>query len=121
MQSKATTVDEYLSEVPLERLPALKKLRELCLQELKGYTEAMMYGGPCYAKNNVAELGFSSQKIFIGFYVLKQDVFNQFIHELKGVTFGKGVIRFTKPDKIDFAVVKKMIVGTYLSKTAICG
>ena len=39
MQSKATRVDEYLLEVPSERLQAIKKLRELCLKELKGYDE----------------------------------------------------------------------------------
>jgi|WetSurMetagenome_2_1015567.scaffolds.fasta_scaffold941386_1 hypothetical protein len=31
MQSKAKNVNAYLSEVPDERKPALKKLRALCL------------------------------------------------------------------------------------------
>jgi len=33
MQSKAATVDEYLKEVPPERLKALTGLRELFLKE----------------------------------------------------------------------------------------
>ena len=64
MQSKATTVDEYLSEVPIERLQALTKLRELCRKELKGYDERVAYGSLCYAKKNIIEVGFSSQKAF---------------------------------------------------------
>jgi hypothetical protein len=34
MKSKATTVEEYLAEVPEEQRPALETLRDLCLEEL---------------------------------------------------------------------------------------
>ena len=121
MQSKASTVDEYLLEVPAERSAAMKKLRKLFLQELYGYEEKMVYGGPCYARNNVVEAGFANQKHFIGFYILKQDVFKKFIGEFKNVTYGKGVIRFTKPDEIDFEVVRKMLAATYTSSNTVCG
>jgi hypothetical protein len=47
MQSKAATVDDYLKEVPKDRLPVLYKIRQLFLKELKGYDEVMLYGGPC--------------------------------------------------------------------------
>lgn len=120
MQSKAATVDEYLKEVPPERLKALTRLRELFLKELKGYTESMRYGGPCYEKNNIAEAGFASQKHFIGVYILKQDVMEKYKDELKGISIGKGCIRFTKSEKIDFDVVQKMLAGTYRSKSTIC-
>jgi uncharacterized protein YdhG (YjbR/CyaY superfamily) len=121
MQSKAATVDDYFLEIPVERLVAMKKLRKLFLQELRGYEEKMAYGGPCYAKNNVIEAGFSSQKHFIGVYILKQTAFRQFIHELKGVSFGKGVIRFTKPGDINFKVVQKMLKASFDSPEIICG
>lgn len=121
MQSRAATVDAYLKEVPKERLNVMMKLRELFLTELRGYKETMDYGGPCYLKNNVAEAGFMSQKNYIGLYILKQEVMNRYKGEFKGVTTGKGVIRFANPDKIDFDVVKKMLRGTYESLNAICG
>jgi uncharacterized protein YdhG (YjbR/CyaY superfamily) len=121
MQSKAATVDEYLKEVPEERLAALTRIRGLCLKELKGYTESMRYGSPCYEKNNIAEVGFASQKNFIGLYILKTDVMEQYRNELKGISVGKGCIRYTKPEKIDFAIVQKMLRGTFLSKNNICG
>lgn len=121
MQSKAANVDVYLKEVPAERRSILTKIRELCLKELKGYDETMRYGLPCYEKNNVAEVSFASQKNFIALYILKQDVMQQYKNELKGVSIGKGCIRFTRPDKIDLTVVRKMLAGTYLSKNTICG
>jgi len=121
MQSKAATVDEYLKEVPPDRLEALKKMRELCLKELKGYTETMRYGGPGYEKNGVVEIGFASQKNNIALYILKKDVLDQYREELKGISVGKGAIRYTKPAKIDFAIVQKLIAGTFLSDTVICG
>jgi uncharacterized protein YdhG (YjbR/CyaY superfamily) len=105
MQSKAATVDEYLNEVSPERLKALQQIRELCRKELKGYVECMRYGAPCYEKNNIVEAGFASQKNFIGLHILKTDVMEQHRGELKGISVGKGCIRFTKPEKIDFSVV----------------
>lgn len=120
MQSKATTVDEYLKEVPAERLKALKQIRELCLKELKGYVESMRYGGACYEKNNIVEAGFASQKHFIGLYILKKDVMDKYRDKLKGISVGKGCIRYTKPGKIDYSIVQKLLAGTFKSKNTIC-
>lgn len=121
MQSKAASVDEYLKEVPAERLGALTSIRALFRQELKGYEEVMEYGGPCYRKNGVIEAGFASQKNFIGVYILKQVIMDEYKGELKGVSTGKGCIRFTNPAKINFEVIQKMLKGTYESDDVICG
>jgi len=121
MQSKAATVDEYLKEIPAARLDVLTRIRELFRKELKGYAETMRYGGPCYEKNNIAEAGFASQQHFIGIYILKQDVIEQYREELKGISVGKGVIRYTNPAKIDLRLLQKMLKATYRSKTVICG
>ncbi len=45
MQSKATTVEEYLAELPAERREALQTVRAVILKNLpKGYAEGMQYG-----------------------------------------------------------------------------
>ena len=45
MQSKAATVDEYLSELPDERREAIGKVRQTILDNLpQGYEEAMNWG-----------------------------------------------------------------------------
>ena len=114
-------MDTYIREAPDDRREALSKIRDICLKELKGYTEIMKYGGPCYEKNHVVEIGFGNQKHFIGLYILKKDVMDQYKGLLKGVSVGKGAIRFGNPKKIDFDVVEKMVRGTFLSTNTICG
>jgi len=118
MQSSAKTVTAYLKEVPAERKAALKKLRDLCRANLTGFKESMDYGGPCYARNGVVEVGFMSQKNFIGLYILRTDVMKTHKDQLKvkGVTFGKGCIRYSKPERIDFNVVESMLRATEESR-----
>lgn len=122
MQSTAKDVTSYLEEVPAERRAALEEIRRLCLATLNGFEESMMYGGPVYSRNGVAEVGFASQKHFIGLYILRTDVMNAHREKLniKGVSLGKGCIRYSKPERIDFDVVKSMLRATVLSKGEVC-
>jgi uncharacterized protein YdhG (YjbR/CyaY superfamily) len=121
MQSKAENVDEYLEEVPEERQEALTQLRNLCLDILDGYEENMGYGMPGYKKaGGEIEIAFASQKKYISFYVLKEDVLNKHRESLEGVNMGKGCIRYTKPEKIDFEIVKRLLQDSYISDSEIC-
>ena len=122
MQSQAKDVTAYLEEVPVERRAALTQLRKQCLATLKGFEESMRYGGPCYSRNGEVEVGFASQKHFIGLYILRTDVMKTYQSQLKikGVSLGKGCIRYSKPEKIDFELVKKMLQATVESTGAVC-
>ena len=121
MQSKSKNVDEYLKEVPAERLEALIKIRELCLEHLVGYEERMEYGMPSYKpKGSEIEIAFASQKNYISLYVLKEDVLDSQREALKGINLGKGCVRYTKPEKIDFAIVEKLLKESFLSDSEIC-
>ncbi len=122
MQSQAESVTAYLEEVPAERKEALTKLRELCLKTLKGFNESMVYGMPSYSRNGEVEVAFASQKNYISLYILKQDVMNDHKEKLigKGISFGKGCIRYTKPERIDFKLVEDMLVATNKSDAPIC-
>ena len=122
MQSTAKDVSSYLQQVPTERQETLTKLRQLCLETLEAYEESMDYGMPCYKKNSIAEVGFASQKHFIALYILKKEILDAHRESLniKGVSLGKGCIRYSKPDKINFEVVKKLLVGTATSTNEIC-
>lgn len=123
MQSAAKDVTTYLDEVPAERKAALTQLRSLCCTTLKGFEESMQYGGPCYTRNGVVEIGFASQKNFIGLYILRNDVMDAHRNLLKGkgISLGKGCIRYSKPEKIDFKVVELMLKATHESTGVICG
>ncbi len=120
MQSNAPDVATYILEAPPERQAALTRLRALCLATLTGYEERMDYGMPCYARAGVIELGFASQKQYISLYILKQEVLDAHRDLLAGIKMGKGCIRYTKPEKIDFGVVEKLLVGTLDSKGEVC-
>jgi len=128
MQSSAKTISAYLKEVPVERKAALKKLRELCRATLTGFKETMEYGGPCYSRDGTVvpygddKVGFMSQKHFIGLYILRTDVMNAHKHLLKGkgISHGKGCIRYSKPERIDFNVVESMLRATAESISVVC-
>lgn len=122
MQSTAKTVAAYIKEAPAARQAALKQLRDLCRTTLTGFKESMVYGGPSYSRNGEVEVGFASQKNYIGLYILRTDVMraHRYMLNIPGVTLGKGVIRYSTPEKIDFAVVEKMLRATVESTGQVC-
>ncbi len=121
MKSKAKNVEEYLKEVPEIRRDSLEQMRKLCLEILDGYEESMEYGMPSYKKSGGdVEVAFASQKNYISFYVLKEDVLNKHRADLKGLNVGKGCIRYSKPEKINFEIVRKLLSESHQSKSEIC-
>jgi hypothetical protein len=123
MQSTAPTVALYLEEAPTERKIALTRLRELCLSILTGCDERMQYGGPCYSRGSgEPEVGFASQIHFIALYILRNDVMDAYreLLKAKGVSLGKGCIRYASPGEIDFALVEQLLKATRESSGAIC-
>ena len=120
MKSNAKTVDEYLKEVPEKRIPAIKKLRQLCENYLPEHEESMSYNMPSYKRDNQVEVAFASQKQHICVYILKHDVMLNNKEELKGINHGKGCIRFSSPAKIDFQLISKLFQETAASNSAIC-
>jgi len=121
MQSKAKTVDEYLKEVPENRQSALAQLRKLCLERLGGYEESMKYGMPSYKKKDgEVEVAFASQKNYISLYILKEEVLNKYREDLAHLNLGKGCIRYSKPQQIDFEIVKQLLLESHQSDSEIC-
>ena len=121
MQSKAKTVDAYLEEVPEKRQEAINHLRELCMEILDGYEESMRYGMPGYNRpGEEIEVAFASQKNYISFYILKQEVLDKYRDKLAGINLGKGCIRYSSPKKIDFSIVRDLLVDSFQSNAEIC-
>jgi uncharacterized protein YdhG (YjbR/CyaY superfamily) len=120
MTSKAATVDEWMGEVPPDRLDAIQRLRALCRDILAGYEECMAYGMPCYKRGDVIEAGYNSQKQYIALYMLKRDVVDEFRDQLGASSIGKGCIRYTSPKKMDFAVIERLLRRHVESSSAPC-
>ncbi|GAB2778475.1 DUF1801 domain-containing protein [Rhabdobacter roseus] len=112
MQSQAPDVDTYLLEVPAERAEALARLRALCLETLVGYQETMLYGMPTYLRNGLAEVAFNSQKNYISLYILQKEVLDTHREALRGASLGKGCIRYSSPQKIDFEAVRQLLIDS---------
>jgi len=120
MTSKAPNVESYVREVPAGRRAAIEKLRSLCRRNLTGYEECMEYGLPGYKRNGVLEIAFASQKQYIALYVMKKDVLDEFRGALSAASTGKGCIRFSKPDRMDFAVLQRLLRRNAESRTVPC-
>jgi uncharacterized protein YdhG (YjbR/CyaY superfamily) len=120
MTSKAPDVQTYIEQLPADRQPPIERLRSLCRENLAGYEECMEYGMPCYKRDGVIEVGFASQKQYISVYVLKKEVVDEFRGALSGASIGKGCIRFTKPDKIPFDVLSRLLRKNVRSKASPC-
>ena len=122
MNTQATDVSSYLQTVSEDRRPALEQLRQLCRDVLDGYAENMRYGMPSYTRSGAAEpeIAFASQKNYISLYLLNQDVMRANRHLLDGLSVGKGCIRYSRPARIDFEVVKQLLLETRGSSGEIC-
>ena len=133
MQSKATTPDEYIAELPADRKEAMTKLRKEVLKNLpKGFKETMGYGMMgyvvphslyptgyhCKPTDPLPFAGFASQKNFIAFYhmgiyadpkLLKWFVTEYPKHTDAKLDMGKSCIRFKKPEKIPFKLFGELM------------
>ena len=102
MQSNATTVPEYLKEVPEDRTSALVQIRKLCQEHLSEFEESMRYGMPSYSRAGTVEVAFASQKNNISLYILRTDVLDKYRDQFTASAIGKGCIRYRNPDNINF-------------------
>ncbi len=132
MQSKAATVDQYLSEVPPERQEAMNKLRKVISKNLpKGFKETMGYGMMgycvphsiypagyhCNPKDPLPFAGMASQKNSINFYHMgiyaDAKLLKWFTDEyaktgLGKLDIGKSCMRFKKPENIPYDLIGEL-------------
>ena len=144
MQSKASTPDEYIAELPEERISAMKKLRKTILDNLPdGFQETMSYGMigyvvphsiypdgyHCTPELPLPFMSIASQKNFIALYHMciysDETLLNWFTSEYPNhvktkLDMGKSCIRFKKPEQIPFELIgeltKKMSVQDWIDK-----
>ena len=132
MQSKATTVEDYIKELPKERQAAIKKLRAVISKNIpKGFKEGMGYGMMgwsvphslypagyhCDPKLPLPFIGMASQKNFIAVYHMgvyaDPKLLKWFTEEYKKrvpgkLDMGKSCLRFTKPENIPFELIGEL-------------
>ena len=143
MQSKASTVDQYVKELPADRKDAVNELRNAINKNLpKGFEEVMSYGMigyvvphklyppgyHCTPELPLPFAGLASQKNSINFYHMgiyaDPAMLKWFTEEFKKVSskkldMGKSCMRFKKPEDIPYKLIgqlmKKMTVKDWVS------
>ncbi|PTS81846.1 MULTISPECIES: iron chaperone [unclassified Caulobacter] len=120
VQSRAQTVDDFLLEVSDDRRPALARLRGLCLEAFGAEHERMAFGMPAYGDPKNPWIAFNSQKQHIALYA-GQDAIARFGGSLGKASFGKGCIRWSKPDAMKFEVIADIVADVAARKASACG
>lgn len=133
MQSKAQSVDTYMSELPEERKAPMQCLREVFKANLpEGFTEEMSYGMIGYVvPHSIYPKGYhcspelplpfvniASQKNFIAVYHMgiysDEKLLNWFVeefpkHSKAKLDMGKSCIRFKKMDQIPYDLIGELL------------
>ena len=131
MRSSAKTVDDYLAELPGDRLDAITQLRETILENLPpGYEEAMNWGmisyqvpldtyPDTYNGQPLMYAALASQKNHFAVYLSgiyqddgKREAFMEAYKETgKRLDVGQSCVRFRKFDDVPFEVIGDAIAG----------
>lgn len=132
MQSKATSVEQYLEELPEDRKQIMTNLRTFILKNLpEGFAECMSYGMigyvvphsiypagyHCDPKQPMPYLSLASQKNNISLYIMSiytSGLGDKYAEEYKArkgkkADMGKGCIRFKKEEDIDFELIGELL------------
>jgi uncharacterized protein YdhG (YjbR/CyaY superfamily) len=132
MQSKASTVNDYIDELPEDRKKAISKLRKVIKKNLpKGFQETMGYGMMgycvphskypagyhCDPKQPLPFMGVASQKNFIAVYHMGvyaiPELNKWFVSEYKKrmtkkLDMGKSCLRFKKEEDIPYDLIGEL-------------
>ena len=143
MQYKATSPEDYISQVPEERQETLKKLRKTINNNLpKGFEEGIQYGMigyyvphsiypdgyHCNPKEPLPFMNFASQKNSVNLYhsgiYAVPEIHDWFVAEYpkhckRKLDMGKSCIRFKKMEEIPFDLIgelcKKLSVKDWIN------
>jgi len=105
MQSEATTVSQYLKELPSDRRAALSELRALIHRVAPGTVEAMQYGMPVFGDL----CAVASQKHYMALYVCQSELVKAHLAALGKVNCGKVCIRFKRLSDLNLSTVERLL------------
>ncbi len=132
MQSKATTIEEYLAELPEDRREAIKAVRAVILKNLpKGYEEIVQSGAigyvvphsvyppgyHCDPSQPLPFVGLASQKNYMAIYLMciyadpqhEARFREEWVKTGKRLDMGKSCVRFKKLEDVPLKVIGQAI------------
>ena len=117
MKSAATTVPQYLGELPSDRQFALKKVRAVIKKGLPGAKESMQHGMAAYELGGLL-CALASQKNYMALYVCEPEIVDAYRAALGKLNCGKGCIRFRSLDELPLAVVSEILTEAHAKRRA---
>jgi len=105
--NKATTFEEYISNIPEEKREGFLTLREIILKNAPVATECISYGMPAYKLNGMLIYIACHEKHY-GIYPMAAAIV-KFADELKGFTTSKGTIQIPHGKKIPKQLVASIV------------
>ena len=108
MKSTATSVADYLAELPADRQAALKNERSVILKTVPQARESMQHGMAAYDLNGLF-CALASQKNHMALYVCEADVVDAHRGALGKLNSGKGCIRFRKLDELPLDAISEIL------------
>ena len=108
MTSSATTVPEYLAELPPDRQSALKKVRSVIRKAVPQARESMQHGMPAYELNGMV-CALASQKNYMALYVCEPEIVDAHRGALGKLNCGKGCIRFRKVEELPLEAISDIL------------
>jgi uncharacterized protein YdhG (YjbR/CyaY superfamily) len=107
MQSKASTIPEYISGLSPKERSVVAILDKLVRSVAPKGSGSMKYGMPTYALAS-RFIAFNSQKNYYSFYADPQIV-KRYRTDLPGLDVGKSCIRFRKIEDVSLATLRKIV------------
>lgn len=108
MKSNATTVPEYLAELPTDRQAALKKVRSVIKKAVPQAKESMQHGMAAYDLDGLL-CALASQKNHMALYVCEAEVVEAHRESLGKLNSGKGCIRFAKLEELPLGAISEIL------------
>ena len=133
MQYEATSVDDYINQIPDDRKPVIEQLRKVILENLpKDFEEGLNYkmigyyvphstysdGYHCDPKLPLPFMNIASQKNSINLYHMgiyaKKELLDWFVGEYpkhckRKLDMGKSCIRFKKVEEIPYDLIGELV------------
>jgi uncharacterized protein YdhG (YjbR/CyaY superfamily) len=109
MNTKPTTVEEYIKAFPKSTQFLLKQVRAVIKENAPEAEELIGYGMPGYKLNKKPLVYFAGYEKHIGFYATPNG-HEKFAKELSKYKQGKGSVQFPIEEPMPLALIKKIVV-----------
>jgi uncharacterized protein YdhG (YjbR/CyaY superfamily) len=107
MQSKATTIREYIAGLSSSERPVIETLDQLVRSALPKASGSMKYGMPTYELQG-RMIAFNAQKNYFSFYA-DPALVKRHRAELGGLDVGKSCIRFRKMEDVSLDALRNIV------------